>query len=99
VIRKTQLYPPGRVQGDPGRARDDVRVGITAAERGQMNRLRANCHLYLARLRVELGEENAAREALDRARRMIQKIGYHWQNPEVARLDQVSDVLKTRSVP
>ncbi len=78
-----------RVTPDLGGARRDLDEAMTIAERGGMRRHEADCHLGYARLELAEGNQEKARGHLDRAKSMIDDMGYHRRDPEVAELDKL----------
>jgi C4-dicarboxylate-specific signal transduction histidine kinase len=51
----------------------------------------ADCYLEYARLFVASGEKDKARESLDRAKKMIEAMGYHRRDGECQRiLEQIN---------
>ncbi|HYG81350.1 MAG TPA: tetratricopeptide repeat protein [Pyrinomonadaceae bacterium] len=76
------------VKGDFIRARDDLDEALSIAVRGEMRLYEADCHLGYARLHVVQGEKEQAQESLTTARGMIERMGYHRRNKDVAEIEQ-----------
>jgi tetratricopeptide (TPR) repeat protein len=83
------------------RAMDDVagtqqalEEALSIATRGGMRLHEADCHLEYARLHLACGEEEKARQSLAKVKEMIQEMGYHRRNGEVAELEGVLGPLK-----
>lgn len=91
-----QLIPLGllaraelrRVRGEFARAKADVEETMTIATRSGMRLFEADAHLEYARLYLAQGETAPAREHLDKATAMIEEMGYHRRDPEVAELEE-----------
>jgi len=76
-----------RVMGAPEPARADLEEALSIATRGGMRLYQADCHLEYARLYLACDEKEKARESLDKAKRMIEEMGYHRRDGEVAELE------------
>ena len=48
----------------------------------------ADCHLEYARLHLARGDKKEARESLAKAKGMIEEMGYHRRDGEVAELEE-----------
>jgi tetratricopeptide (TPR) repeat protein len=83
-----------RVMGALDRARADLEEAMSIATRGGMRLSEADCHLEYARLHLACGEEEKARESLAKAKDMIEDMGYHRRDGEVAELEGESESLK-----
>jgi len=77
-----------RVRGEFVRAKTDVDEAMTIATRGGMRLFEADAHLEYARLYLAQGETTPAREHLTKAAAMIEEMGYHRRDPEVAELEK-----------
>ena len=75
-----------RVTGDYQRARADLDEAQRIAERGGMGLYLADCHLEWARLCLAMGDRDQARRAWATAKAMIEEMGYHRRDGEVAEL-------------
>ena len=60
---------------------------MTIAERGGMGLYQADAHLEYARLHLAMGEKPEARAHLATAREMVEDMGYHRRDGEVAELE------------
>lgn len=65
----------------------DLDEATRIARRGGMRLHLADCALERARLALAQGDRDAARTARDEARTMIQSMGYHRRDPDLAALD------------
>jgi tetratricopeptide (TPR) repeat protein len=84
LLARAELY---RVQGEFEKAQHDIEEAMTIAERGEMGRHQADCHLEYARLYLAMRDEDKAREHLATAREMIEQMGYHRLDREVNELE------------
>jgi tetratricopeptide (TPR) repeat protein len=75
------------VTGDVVRARRDLEEALSIATRGGMRLHEADCHLEYARLHLACGEKEKARQSLAQAKEMIEDMGYHRRDGEVAELE------------
>jgi hypothetical protein len=73
--------------GSPDRARADLEEALSIATRGGMRLHEADCHLEYARLHLACGEKEKARQSLAKAKQMIEDMGYHRRDGEVAELE------------
>jgi len=78
-----------RVTGSLGRARADLEEALSIATRGGMRLYQADCHLEDARLHLACGEKEKARQSLSQAKEMIEDMGYHRRDGEVAELEEM----------
>lgn len=76
-----------RVTGDYPRAHADLDAAQRIAERSQMGLHLADCHLERARLCLALGDRDTARKAWATAKAMIERMGYHRRDAEVAEIE------------
>jgi tetratricopeptide (TPR) repeat protein len=76
-----------RVTGSLDRARADLEEALSIATRGGMRLHQADCHLEYARLHLACGEREKARQSLAQAKEMIEDMGYHRRDGEVAELE------------
>jgi tetratricopeptide (TPR) repeat protein len=76
-----------RAQERFGKARRDLEEALAIATRGGMRLHEADCHLKVARLHLAQGQKAQASERLDEARAMIEEMGYHRRDDEVAALE------------
>ena len=77
-----------RVRGDYQRARTDLAEAQRLAERGAMGLHLADCHLEWARLHLAQGDPTRAREHWATAKAMIERMGYHRRDGEVAEIEE-----------
>jgi phosphoglycerate-specific signal transduction histidine kinase len=77
-----------RVQEQFARAQRDLEEALTIATRGGMRLHEADCYLESARLHLARGEQEQARESLSKARAMVEEMGYHRRDGEVAELEE-----------
>jgi len=78
-----------RVMGSLDRARADLEEALSIAMRGGMRLHQADCHLEYARLHLACGDKEKARQSLAQAKEMIEDIGYHRRDGEVAELEEI----------
>jgi tetratricopeptide (TPR) repeat protein len=78
-----------RVTEEPDKATADLGEVFEIAERDGMRLHLTDAHLERARLRVDQGEIDAAREDVEAARRLVEETGYHRRDPEVAELEAI----------
>jgi len=78
-----------RVMGDVAGAQADLEEALSIATRGGMRLHQADCHLEYARLHLACGEKEKARQSLAQAKDMIQDMGYHRRDGEVAELEEI----------
>ena len=76
-----------RVTGDIAGAHRDLEEALSIATRGGMRLHQADCHLEYARLHLACGEKEKARQSLAKAKAMIEEMGYHRRDGEVAELE------------
>jgi tetratricopeptide (TPR) repeat protein/CO dehydrogenase nickel-insertion accessory protein CooC1 len=78
-----------RVTDSLERAQADLEEALSIATRGGMRLFEADCHLEYARLHLACGEKEKARQSLAQAKDMIQEMGYHRRDGEVAELEEI----------
>jgi tetratricopeptide (TPR) repeat protein len=78
-----------RAMGSLDRARADLEEALSIATRGGMRLHQADCHLEYARLHLACGEKEKARQSLAQAKEMIEEMGYHRRDGEVAELEEI----------
>jgi tetratricopeptide (TPR) repeat protein len=78
-----------RGTGDMAGAQRDLDEALSIATRGGMRLHEADCHLEYARLHLACGDKEKARESLAKAKGMIEEMGYHRRDEEVAELERV----------
>ena len=69
------------------RARRDLDEAKSIAERGGMRLHQADANLAYARLHLAMGDKPKAREHLDKAKEMVERMRYHRRDGEVAELE------------
>lgn len=74
--------------GDFRRAHADLDEAIAIAVRGNMGLHQADCHLGYTRLFVMEGEKEKARESLAKAKKMIERMGYHRRDKDVVEIER-----------
>jgi len=84
LLARAELY---RVRCDFDLANDDLREIMNIAERCNMGLYQADCNLEYARLYLAKGEKGNARENLDTAKKMIEKMGYHLRDNDVTEIE------------
>ncbi len=77
-----------RARDDFERAQHDLDEAMSIAERGGMGLHQADTHLEYARLYLAMGDKPKAREYFTTAREMIERMGYHRRDDEVAELEE-----------
>lgn len=75
-------------------ARRDLAEAFTIAERGEMRLHLADCYLEFARLSLATGDRDSARRAWETAKAMIEEMGYHRRDGEVAELSVELGMMK-----
>jgi tetratricopeptide (TPR) repeat protein len=78
-----------RIMGSLDRAQADLEEALSIATRGGMRLHEADCHLEYARLHLACGEKEKARQSLAQAKEMIEDMGYHRRDGEVAELEEM----------
>ena len=76
------------MQRDHEFAHRDLDEVMSIAERGGMRLYQADAHLEYARLYVAMGEKPKAREHWAKASEMVEEMGYHRRDGEVAELEK-----------
>jgi tetratricopeptide (TPR) repeat protein len=84
LLARAELY---RVQDEFDKAQPDIEEAMTIAERGEMGLHQVDCHLEYARLYLATGDTDKAQEHLAIAREMMEQMGYHRRDREVAELE------------
>jgi len=84
LLARAELH---RVRGDFTKAQQDLNEAMTIAERGGMGLHKADSHLEYARLYLAMDKKEDARDNLDIAREMIEKMGYHRRDGEVEEME------------
>lgn len=75
-----------RVAKQFDQARHDLAEAFTIAERGEMRLHLADCYLEFARLSLATGDRDSACKAWETAKTMVDEMGYHRRDGEVAAL-------------
>lgn len=76
-------------------AQFDLDESRRIAERGEMRLHLADCYLGFARLSLATGDRDSARKAWETAKAMIEEMGYHRRDGEVAELSMALGMPKT----
>lgn len=84
LLARAELY---RVKGEFNKALHDLDEALVIAERGSMGLYQADCHLEYARLHLAMAEKGKAKESLDTAKKMIEKMGYHLRDKDVKEIE------------
>ena len=84
LLARAELH---RVCGEFPQAQQDLDEAMAIATRGKMRLYEADCHLEYARLYLARGDRDSARESLDIAKKMIDEMGYHRRDGDVAELE------------
>ena len=77
-----------RVKGEFERAQDDLDEAMRIATRGSMGLHEADCHLEYARLYLARGEREKAGESWAVAKEMIERMGYHRRDRDLAEIEE-----------
>jgi tetratricopeptide (TPR) repeat protein len=85
LLARAELY---RVKGEFDRAQADLDEAIRIATRGSMGLHEADCYLEYARLYLARGEKEQARESWEKAREMIERMGYHRRDKDVEEIEE-----------
>ena len=85
LLARAELY---RVQNEFEKAQRDLDEAMTIAERGEMGLHQADCHLEYARLSLDMGGKEKAREHLATAKEMIGEMGYHRRDTDVREIEE-----------
>jgi hypothetical protein len=72
--------------GDHHLAQRELDEALALATRGEMRLHQADCHLESARLSLATGDSASARKAWETAKAMIEEMGYHRRDGEVAEI-------------
>ncbi len=84
LLARAVLY---RVQDAFPQAQRDLNEALSIATRGEMGLHQADAHLEYARLHLAMGDTARAQHSLETARAMVQRMGYHRRDAEVAELE------------
>lgn len=76
-----------RLLGNLDLAKNDLYEAMSISVRCGMGLWQADCHLEYARLHLALGAKDKARESLDIAKGMIEKMGYHLRDKDVTEIE------------
>jgi hypothetical protein len=77
-----------RLTGAYAQAQTDLAEAQRIAERGEMGLHLCDCHLEWARLQLAQGDPTLAREHWATAKAMVERMGYHRRDGEVAEIEQ-----------
>lgn len=84
LLARAEFY---RVSDDFDKAQHDLDEVMVIAERGSMVLHQVDCHLEYARLHIAKAEKGKARVSLDKAKQMIEKMGYHLRDNDVTEIE------------
>ncbi len=84
LLARAELW---RVSGEFNKAQHNLDEAMVIAERGSMGLHQADCHLEYARLHLAMTEKGKAKESLDIAKKMIEKMGYHLRDKDVKEIE------------
>ncbi len=76
-----------RVAKQFDQAHRDLAEAFTIAERGEMRLHLADCYLEFARLSLATGDRDSTRRAWETAKAMVDEMGYHRRDGEVAEIE------------
>ena len=85
LLAQTELH---RVRRDFPKAQHNLDEAMTIAERGSMGLHKADCHLEYARLYLAMDNKEDARQNLETAKEMIEKMGYHRRDKDVKEIEE-----------
>jgi tetratricopeptide (TPR) repeat protein len=91
LLARAELH---RAMGFLDRARADLEQALSIATRGGMRLYEADCHPEYARLHLACCGKEKARESLAKAKGMIEEMGYHRRDGEVAELEGELESLR-----
>jgi len=70
------------------KAQQDLYQAMTIATWGGIRLHEADCHLESARLHLSMGDKNSAQESMNKAKKMLDEMGYHRRDGEVKELEE-----------
>jgi tetratricopeptide (TPR) repeat protein len=85
LLARAELY---RVTGEFEREQTDLDEAMSIAQRGSMGLHEADCYLEYARLYLARGEREKAQEGWERAKGMIERMGYHRRDKDVREIEE-----------
>ena len=88
LLARAELY---RVTKESKKAHKDLDEAMTIATRGVMRLYEADGHLEQARLHLAMGNKDEARKSHEKAKEMIEEMGYHRRDKEVEELGKQLD--------
>lgn len=91
LLARAELH---RAMGSLDPVRANLEEALSIATRGGMRLHEADCHQEYTRLHLACGEKEKARESLAKARGMIEEMGYHRRDVEVAELEGELEPLR-----
>ncbi len=94
LLARAELYTLTR---DFSHARVDLDEAMSIAERGKMQLYEADCHLGYAQLYITEEEKEKARESWAKAKEMIERMGYHRRDKDVAEIEKQIKEMADRS--
>ena len=88
LLARAELY---RVKDEFYQAQADLDEAMSIAQRGSMGLHEADCYLEYARLHLARGEREKARESWEKAKGMIERMGYHRRDKDVTEIEEQLD--------
>lgn len=88
LLARAELY---WVKGEFDQAQADLDEAMQIATRGSMGLHEADCHLEYARLYLARDEKERAQESWEKAREMIERMGYHRRDRYV---EEIREMLR-----
>lgn len=85
LLARAALY---RLTGAYPQAQRDLDEALRIATRGSMRLHQADCHLESARFALATSDRATARKAWETAKAMIEEMGYHRRDGEVAEIEE-----------
>jgi tetratricopeptide (TPR) repeat protein len=76
------------IKGEFKESQTDLDEAMSIAQRGSMGLYEADCYLEYARLYLARGEGEKARENWERAKGMIERMGYHRRDRDVREIEE-----------
>jgi hypothetical protein len=80
-----------RIQNELGAAQADLDEVMNISMRGNMGLYQADGYLEFAQLYLVQGDKTTARESWEKAKEMIERMGYHRRNKDVEEIGEQLD--------